>query len=146
MRLGRVLEAFRSRIGNNIRAATGITVSPAAWTPIVSEVRKVPVRISRALMFNWELAGWLLPMRWFGPLFRRHVVKRVPWEVDKNLARLTSEWVDAIEESVNDLRNQALRWVTQELETLHRLLEQAPDASAGIRDALARLEQAASGQ
>jgi hypothetical protein len=54
-------------------------------------------------MTNWELLWWLLPMRLVGGLFRRHVLKRVPWEVEKNLIRLAGDWARAVDAAVADL-------------------------------------------
>jgi hypothetical protein len=90
-RLRRVVEAFRDRLGRNIREATGITVSPAAWEVKRPQVAVVPVSISLAFMTDWGLLWWLLPMGLVGGLFRRHARGRVPWEVEKNLRRLAGD-------------------------------------------------------
>lgn len=141
VRLSRVVEAFRERISKNINASMGITIAPADWEAIMPQVTVVPVHITKALMINWELAGWILPMRLFGGLFRSHVVKRVPWEVEENIARLVSDWVGAVHDAIANLRNQASDWLAQELDMLHRLLGKNSSASPGLRLALTRFDQ-----
>ncbi len=141
-RLRRIIEAFRDRLGRNIREATGITVSPASWEVKRPQVAVVPVSISRAFMTDWSLLWWLLPMWLVGGLFRRHALGRVPWEVEKNLRRLAGDWTEAVEQAVDDLRYHAAAWVDAELVTLDRMLGQRPTEATAFREALGRLEEA----
>jgi GTP-binding protein EngB required for normal cell division len=137
----RVVEAFRDRLGRNIHQATGVSVSPAAWEAKRPEVTVLPVAVGRAFMTDWDLLWWLLPMGLVGGLFRRHVLGRVPWEVEKNLTRLAGDWAEAVEAAVADLRAQASAWVDAELATLDRLLGQRPAETTAFREALRRLEE-----
>jgi GTP-binding protein EngB required for normal cell division len=125
-RLRRMIEAFRDRLGRNIREATGVTVSPATWEVKPPQLAVIPVRVGRTFMTNWELIWWLLPMRLVGGLFRQHVRGLVPWEVEKNLARLSGDWAGAVGTATAELRTQAMAWVQTELATLDRLLGQRP--------------------
>jgi hypothetical protein len=140
-RLRRVIEAFRDRLSRNIAEATGVTVSSAAWEVKRQEVAVVPVAVSRAFMTDWGLLWWLLPMGLVGGLFRRHVLGRVPWEVEKNLNRLAGDWAGALEAAVSDLRAQAAAWVDAELATLDRLLKQRPAEASAFREALRQLAE-----
>jgi GTP-binding protein EngB required for normal cell division/phage host-nuclease inhibitor protein Gam len=144
-RLRRIIEAFRDRLGRNIREATGITLSPASWEVKRPQVTVVPVSINRAFMTDWSLLWWLLPMWLVGGLFRRHALGRVPWEVEKNLRRLAGDWTEAVEQAVDDLRCQAAAWVDAELVTLDRMLKQQPTEATAFREALKRLEEASAG-
>jgi GTP-binding protein EngB required for normal cell division len=138
-RLRRLVEAFRDRLGRNIREATGVSVSPAAWEVTRPQVAAVPVTVGRAFMTDWGLLSWLLPMRLVGRLFRRHVLGRVSWEVEKNLRRLAGDWSEAADAAVDDLRAQAVAWVDAELATLDRLLGERPAEAASFHEALSRL-------
>jgi hypothetical protein len=141
-RFRRVVEAFRDRLARNIHEATGVTVSPAAWEVKRPEPAVGPVAVSRTFMIRWDLLWWLLPMRLVGGLFRRHLLGRLPWEVEKNLYRLAGDWAAAVDTAVADLRAQAGAWVDTELATLGRLLGQWPGEAAAFREALRRLEGA----
>jgi GTP-binding protein EngB required for normal cell division len=140
-RLRRGIEAFRDRLSRNIAEATGIVVSPATWEAKRPQVAVVPVAVSRTFMTHWDLLWWLLPMWLVGGLFRRHVLGRVPWEVEKNLIRLAGDWASAADAAVIDLRTQAAAWVDTELTTLDRLLGQKPTEMNGFCEALGRLEE-----
>jgi GTP-binding protein EngB required for normal cell division len=140
VRFRRVAEAFRDRLGRNVREATGVTVSPAAWEARRPQAGVASVAVSRAFMTDWELLWWLLPMRLVGPLFRRHVLGRVSWEAEKNMARLAGDWARAVEAAVADLRGQAAAWADAELATLDRLLGERPAEAGAFEEALRRLE------
>jgi GTP-binding protein EngB required for normal cell division len=142
VRFRRVIEAFRDRLSRNIREATGVAVSPAAWEVKQPAVGIVPVAVSQTFMIHWDLLWWLLPMGLVGGLFRRHVLGRVAWEVEKNLIRLTGDWAEALAAAVADLRGQALAWVDAELSTLHHLLGQRPNEAHAFREALRGLGDA----
>jgi GTP-binding protein EngB required for normal cell division len=145
-RLRRVVEAFRDRLGRNIREATGITISSATWEVKRPQVAVVRVSIGRAFMTDWSLLWWLLPMRLVGGLFRRHALGRVAWEVEKNLRRLAGDWKEAVEKAVDDLRSHAAAWTDAELATLDRLLRQQPAEATAFHEALRRLEEANTSQ
>jgi GTP-binding protein EngB required for normal cell division len=135
-RFERILTAFRDRIGQNIEKAIGMKLPPISWDPAKPRLNVVPVAVSNPFMTNWELLWWILPMRLVGGVFYRHLQGRIPWEVDKNLSRLVSDWCELAQSAVNQLRAEALDWVTTELETLKQSLQQSPTTAAEIRDAL----------
>jgi GTP-binding protein EngB required for normal cell division len=139
-RFRRIVEAFRDRLSKNIRDAMGITLSPLAWEVKRPELAVVPVALSQTFMTPWELLWWLLPMALVGGLFRRHVLGRVSWEVEKNLTRLVGDWTETVEKALVDLRSQAAAWVDAELATLDRLLSQQQAEAPAFRTALQRLE------
>jgi hypothetical protein len=140
-RFRRVVEAFRDRLGRNVREATGATVSPVAWEVRHPDLAVVPVALSQTFMTPWDLLWWLLPMGLVGGLFRRHVLGRVPWEVEKNLLRLAGDWAGAVDAAVADLRTQAAAWVDAERTTLDRLLRPRPAEATAFREALRRLAE-----
>jgi hypothetical protein len=102
----------------------------------------VPVAVSRTFMMSWEMLSWLLPMWLIGGMFRRHVIGRVPWEVEKNLTRLVGDWAEAVDAAVVNLRHQAEIWVDTELSTLDRLLAQQPLEASAFQTAIRLLEEA----
>jgi hypothetical protein len=74
-----------------------------------------------------------------GGIFRRHCQARVPWEVEKNLVRLESEWSDVTGAAIVDLRSQAMAWAHQELATLSHVIAHRPDQIVETQVALIEL-------
>jgi hypothetical protein len=138
-RFRRVVQAFRDRLGSNVREALGITLAPLAWEVKRPELNLVPVALSQTFMTPWELLWWLLPMALVGGLFRRHVLGRIPWEVEKNLIRLAGDWAETVEAAIAALRSQAAAGVDDELATLDQLLGRQPAETAAFRNAFRRL-------
>jgi GTP-binding protein EngB required for normal cell division len=138
-RFRRIVEAFRDRLSRNVQQATGVSISPVAWEVKPPALRMVPVALSQTFMIHWDLLWWLLPMRLVGGLFRRHVLGRISWEVEKNLIRLAGDWAAAVDQAATDLCRQASAWVDAELATLDRLLGQRQAETAVFRAALCQL-------
>ena len=138
-RLRRVVEALRDRLARNLTRATGVTLPPLAWQPPRPRVAIAPVAIGRTLDTQWELLWWMIPMRVFGGVFRRHCAGRVSWEVEKNLTRLAGAWSDATTAAVAALEVQAARWIHDELVTLRGILSRAESESDRIRTTLRSL-------
>lgn len=139
-RLSRVTEAFQNRLQQNLHDATGLTISAANWICEQPRVKVIPVAVGRTLMMSWEMLSWLLPMSLFGGIFRRHVVGRVPWEVEKNLTRLVSDWTESVNAAIVTLRSQAETWVDTEMKTLDGLLAGTILEAVAYQEALTQLE------
>jgi len=138
-RFRRIVEAFRSRLNRNVTAAVGVALAPVAWEARRPAVAVAPAAIGSTFDIHWDLLWWLLPMGLVGGLFRRHVLGRVDWEVEKNLTRLAGDWSEAVVAAVADLRKQAQSWAEAELVTLTRLLTENPAEMDTLREYLARL-------
>jgi GTP-binding protein EngB required for normal cell division len=141
-RLRRIAGAFSDRLRRNVTQATGVTLSPVAWEARRPPFLAAPIRISPAFLTHWELLWWLLPMPLVGGVFRRHCVGRVPWELEKNLLRLSSDLTEATSAAIEDLKRQAIHWAQDELATLMRILACPAADAEEIREALARLSAA----
>lgn len=139
-RFRRVAEAFRDRLNHNVNREMGIALSAVAWEMRRPAVGAPPVAVGQTFMTQWELLWWLIPMRLAGRLFRRHCAKRVFWEVEKNLARLVSDWSDSTATAINDLASKAAEWAGRELTMLSRLLARQPTDAEEVRAALSRLD------
>ncbi len=88
----------------------------------------------------FEIVWFLIPMWVFRPLVNRHFLRRIPWEVDKNLHRLAAQWSQAIAASIDELAQQAQEFMRQELATIEGLVSTAQDQRPAIEEALAVLD------
>jgi GTP-binding protein EngB required for normal cell division len=142
VRLGRVAEAFRARLAQNVREATGVIIPPARWEGRRPRVDVVPVTVSHAFMLSWEAVSFLVPMGLFAGMFRSHLLGRVPFEVEKNVSRLIADWCQVTSQALESLRGQASAWVDEEIAALERLLSSKAPEAGSFRESLARLEEA----
>jgi GTP-binding protein EngB required for normal cell division len=138
-RFQRIAEAMRGRLARNLTQASGVVLPSLTWQPTHPRVAAAPIAIGRIFDTSWDLLWWLFPMAVFGGLFRRHCVREVWWETEKNLIRLAGAWSDATCTAIQDLREQVVAWLQDELNTLADVLKQSSSQSDAIRADLASL-------
>jgi len=83
----------------------------------------------------------------FRPLVRRHFLRRVPWEVEKNLSRVAAQWADAVGASIDGLFLDATAFLEREVETIAGLVGEADAVNRckEVRAAIAELDGLESG-
>jgi hypothetical protein len=121
--------------------ALGIRFEGARFDPQVEEPAHPDVRLSPAFDTHFELLWFLIPMRVFRPLVRRHFLRKVPWEVEKNLSRVAGQWADAVGASIDGLFRDATEFLRREIGTIAGLVGEADAGNRPeeIRAALAEL-------
>ena len=137
----RSVRAFADRLAKEIERALGIRFEGARFDPRVEEPGHPDVRLSPTFDTHFELLWFLIPMPVFRPLVRRHFLRRIPWEVEKNLSRVAGQWADAVGASIDGLFRDATGFLGREIETIERLVGEADAGKRGeeIRAALAEL-------
>ena len=146
----RSVRAFVDRLAGEIERALGIRFEGARFDPQVEEPAHPDVRLSPTFDTHFELMWFLIPMWIFRPLVHRHFLRRIPWEVEKNLSRVAGQWADAMGASIDGLFRDATSFLEREVETIAGLVGEAEAGNRGeeIRAALAvlaALESATSG-
>jgi ubiquinone biosynthesis protein UbiJ len=73
---------------------------------------------------------------------RGHFLRRIPWEVEKNLSRVAGQWADAVSASIDGLFRDATAFLEREVETIAGLVGEAEAGNRGeeVRAALAELD------
>lgn len=137
----RSVRAFVDRLAREIERALGIRFEGARFDPQVEEPAHPDVRLSPTFDTYFELIWFLIPMPIFRPLVRRHFLRRVPWEVEKNLSRVAAQWADAMGASIDGLFRDATEFLGREIETIAGLVGEADAGNRleEIRAALAEL-------
>lgn len=138
--LQRLVRAFQDRLAEAIRRALGLDFEGARFQAEIAAPREPDVRIGKVFDTQVDLLWFLLPMGLLGPLFERHFLKLLPWEVEKSLSRLANQWAEAGQASLQGLVDQALAFMRQELATLDALTLGAVDQRADLQQALRSLE------
>jgi len=134
------VRAFQDRIAREIERALGLTFEGAQFTVEIAEPSRPDVRTGRTFDTGVELLWFLIPMGIFRPLVRRHFLRRIPWEAEKNLSRLAAQWSDAVNASIDDLARRSMAFLADELATVEGLVGDARDRGPDIRKALDLLD------
>jgi hypothetical protein len=137
----RSVRAFADRLAGEIERALGIRFEGTRFDPQVEEPAHPDVRLSPTFDTHFELLWFLIPMPVFRPLVRRHFLRRIPWEVEKNLSRVAGQWADAMGASIDVLYRDATEFLGREMETIAGLVGEADAGNRleEIRAALAEL-------
>jgi hypothetical protein len=137
----RSVRAFADRLAREIERALGIRFEGARFDPRVEEPAHPDVRLSPTFDTHFELLWFLIPMGLFRPLVRRHFLRRIPWEAEKNLSRVAAQWADALSASIDGLYRDATAFLEREVGTIAELVGEADAGNRreGIRAALAEL-------
>ena len=137
----RSVRAFADRLAREIEGALGVRFEGARFDPQVEEPAHPDVRLSPTFDTHFELLWFLIPMPVFRPLVRRHFLRRIPWEVEKNLSRVAGQWADAMGASIDILYRDATAFLEREVGTIAALVGEAEAGDRGeeIRAALGEL-------
>jgi GTP-binding protein EngB required for normal cell division len=141
----RIVRAFQDRMARSIEDALHIGFSGAAFEAVVKDPTRPDVKIGWAFDTPFESIWFLIPMALFRPLVRRHFIRLLPWEAEKNLHRLAGQWSEAIGRSVDDLARQAQHFIKEELTTVEGLVAQAEDRRPAVEQGLATLARLEAG-
>jgi GTP-binding protein EngB required for normal cell division len=138
----RSVRAFADRLAGEIERALGIRFEGARFEPQVEEPAHPDVRLSPTFDTHFDLLWFLIPMPVFRPLIRRHFLRRIPWEVEKNLSRVAAQWADAVGASIDGLFRDATAFLEREMETIAGLVGEA-GAGSRLREIQAALAELA---
>ncbi len=136
----RIVRAFQGRLAEAIRRCLGIAFEGAAFEASPREPRRPDIRIGRVFDTPVELLWFLVPMFLARPLVNRHFLRRLPWEVEKNLHRLAAQWSEAVGQSMDELCRQAQEFIRHELDAIEDLVARSQDRLPAIQQALAALD------
>ena len=136
----RSARAFSDRLAREIERALGIRFEGTRFDPRVEEPAHPDVRLSPTFDTHFELLWFLIPMGVFRPLVRRHFLRRVPWEVEKNLSRVAAQWADAVGASIDGLFRDATTFLEREVGTIAGLIGEA-DAGNRVEEIRAALQE-----
>jgi GTP-binding protein EngB required for normal cell division len=138
--LSRSEQGFRDRLASNIEQVLGIRFTPG---PPQIEIEKPSVpdtSFSNLSMFNTDLLWFVIPMVVFRPWVERHLIGRIPWEIEKNLSRIASQWTEGINKAIFKMQHEASKRVRDQIATVESSLSRSQSEVAGIRSVIEEIE------
>jgi GTP-binding protein EngB required for normal cell division len=138
--LMRAVQGFHDRLAGNIEQALGMKFRIEPFEIAVKKPSSPDVAISNLFMFNTDLLWFVIPMTIFRSWANKHFVNRIPYETEKNLSRLASQWTDRINDAILKMQRDAEQQVRDQISTVESLLSRAPSDAEGIRQRLSEVE------
>ena len=136
----RAVQGFRDRLARNIEQSLGMRFEAEPFEIDLEKPSSPDVSISNLFMFNTDLLWFLIPISIFRSWADRQFLKRVPYEVDKNLSRLASQWTERINAGILKMQRGAEQAVRDQLSTVESLLSRKQSEAEKIRKRLSEIE------
>jgi GTP-binding protein EngB required for normal cell division len=138
--LSRAVQGFRDRLAGNIEQALGIRFQVDPFEGTLQKPAFPDIAISNLFMFNTDLLWFVIPMSIFRSWADTHFLKQIPYEVEKNLSRLASQWTEKINAAILKMQRDAERYVRDQISTVESLLARTQSEAEGIRMNLSEIE------
>ena len=136
------LSFFHQRLNDNLSKALDLSLTPVEITMDVEPWSSPDITVSRVFDIPLDILWFLFPMVVFQGLFLRYFASNIPWEVNKNLHRLTSDLTDSINVRIDRMAVQLKQTAALELDMIERLLADRPDTSYEITCVISDIESA----
>ena len=138
--LSRAVQGFHDRLAGNIERALGIRFTPGYFASEVKKPSTPDISIGSLFLFNTDLLWFIIPMAIFRSLVEKHFLGMIPYEVEKNLSRLASQWTEGINAAIRSIQTEAERSVRDQIATVESLLSRSQSEAEGIQSDLAEIE------
>jgi len=135
-------KSFRAKLSENIYKVLGIKLADEAWEPELKSVKQPDISVYSAFDTPIDLLWFLFPMFLFKKMFGHYFSKQIANEVSKNIYRLTSGINEIISEKINSSKDQTLKYILNELETVGKVLSGSQSKSDEYRLIFNQLKQA----
>ncbi len=127
--LGFFAKSFRNSLKDKVKDILNVEL-PVEDIDIGYEKLKTPdIKVSWTFESHLDLLWFLFPMSVFGGMFRRYFKKQIPREVEINLYRLASGINALISKAVTGIKEQSLKYIMDELETIETVLTKTTSKS-----------------
>jgi GTP-binding protein EngB required for normal cell division len=136
----RSLEAFCKFLGENIENVLGVKMGEMNWKIDVVEPDHPDISFTKSFDIHLDLIWFLIPMFIFRKAFERHFIQGIPKEVTINLSRLAYQWEKSINNAIEDMRTQAIRYIHDELSTIEALLSKTKGQTEDIKGLMRQIE------
>jgi GTP-binding protein EngB required for normal cell division len=137
----RAVQGLRDRLAGNIERALGMQFQVEPFEIELEKPSSPDVAISNLFMFNTDLLWFVIPMGIFRSWADRHFLERIPYETEKNLSRLASQWTEKINAAIFEMQRDAERHVRIQLSTVESMLSQKQSDADKISNSLSEVEQ-----
>jgi GTP-binding protein EngB required for normal cell division len=139
--LKRAVRGFQDRLAVAIETALGTRFSGATFQAEIEPPVFPDVRIDKTFDIPLDMAWFLVPMFIFRRLVYRRLRSQLPWEVEKNLTRLSGQWNEAAKRSIEGMARQAEEFMRREAATVIQLATSTGDQRERVGSALALLAE-----
>ena len=127
------LNSFRRRLNDNIFRVLGMKLNEENKEISYISIILPDISISRVFDVQIDLIWFLFPVFIFGNMLKKHFIKQIPQEVEKNIHRLTSDLTEKINKEIDKIRLECFKYISLELNSIESILASQKNNSFKIQ-------------
>ncbi len=140
----RMLQNYREVLSARTERIFGVALRTSEAALHLVTPQLPDIRLGKVFDRNWEIFSPLLPMVFIKRIVARHFVHKIPWMVEKNLSRLTTQWAESMNMALAQLQQDGAQRLDEFVATITGLLMSTPDDTTLLKAYLARITLARS--
>lgn len=133
--------SFADRLNQNVKKVLGIKLNTLALQTEVERIKKPDISVSYSFDIHIDLLWFLFPMFLYRKIFLKFFFKKIPYEVEKNLSRLTSSIANHISKIIDSNKHLVAQYVHNELLTIENILTNQKNESTNFELAIEELRK-----
>ncbi len=115
-------QTFTQKLSEKIRQSLGLEIKTLSWQANLPQLKSPDISVYRAFDSNIDLLWFLFPMFIFKNFFKQKFLRQIPLEVEKNLYRTVSILTGLINSQIENLAQQAIKYINQYIDTISKAL------------------------
>lgn len=133
--------SFAERLNRNVEKVLGIKLNIMVLHTELEKIKQPDISVSYSFDIHIDLLWFLFPMFLFRRVFQKFFRNKIPYEVNKNLSRLTSDIAESIRGKIDQNRKLVSTYIQNELSTIENLIKSQKYESTGFKEAIEKLEK-----
>jgi GTPase Era involved in 16S rRNA processing/uncharacterized damage-inducible protein DinB len=130
---------FRQRLDEKLHQTFGVNLPEASWQIEFAGIDKPDISIYRAFDSHLDMLLFFLPMKFSNRIFFKHFQQQIPAETEKNLYRYISDLTGKIIKAIDNIHQQALKFISNENKTVAHILQNEKNNHEELQKYLERL-------
>jgi GTP-binding protein EngB required for normal cell division len=115
--------SFSDRLTRNVEKILRIKLSPIVLHTEVERIKRPDISVSYSFDIQIDLLWFFFPMFLFRNIFKRFFYKKIPYEVEKNLSRLTSDIAENISKVIDKNRKLVGQYIYNEILSIENIID-----------------------
>jgi len=133
--------SFAERLNRNVEKVLGIKLNNIELQTEVEKIKQPDISVSYSFDIHIDLLWFLFPMFIFKGMFKKFFQKKIPYEVEKNLNRLTSDIAENISKVIERNRQIVSKYIYNELLTIENVVKSQKNESAKYEKAIEEISK-----
>jgi GTP-binding protein EngB required for normal cell division len=133
--------SFSDRLTRNVEKILGIKLNPIILHSEVERIKRPDISVSYSFDIQIDLLWFFIPMFLFRKIFKKFFYKKIPYEVDKNLSRLTSDIAENISKVIDKNRKLVGQYIYNEILSIENIIDNQKSKLNNFNQAIEEIDR-----